>query len=604
MRAPDIEFATTQLYEGFLPQSEAMLKIYERVKAFAYHGQSIMIFGPTGSGKEFVARTYYNHFVNHSPIYKEWETKWEAKYDEIMSDYENVYKDPKERQAFISELKAGVFEAVNCATFDTYLGESQLVGHERGSFTDAYETRPGILETLKFGVLFFDEYGELPFNVQANLLRALDENSRIARRRGGKMEYSTKDMIILAATNRDKSDIRKDLYYRTGKAITLPGIDQRPEDIEVAVPYLIRRAFVKRCDMEKVAGMLRIDGKATKKKILESEKTSALADHLSAMIMQGFLDRSWPGNLRSIRNVVDNSMIMVRHLHSRDAFMDEYIKYCREFILEESLPITSGIIPVANPSYDSGMPAEKPRQQEYLKGRLENIKALSVCNAYELNALSRFLSHHADNTFKKKDLLTYYDNNPHTKSISEGTALDRLNKLIDGGIIEIHEAGKNTHYFLKSDVFSGLINEEVVEYFQLPAVKDKHVMRKEIDTLLIKLKNTDRIYIAGADKTGKTTLVGLLGQKADQKYHLYYRLLKDGGLDELVLLIKELLDKYGVDLPDDEPAELVKSMAIHLDNVFKPLNNNMPVLIQYSGVLWFPHAHSNGDNNDSSFSLI
>lgn len=185
-----------------------------------------------------------------------------------------------------SARKAGPFVAVDCGAIPLNLLESELFGHEKGSFTGATERRIGAFESAAGGTLFLDEIGELPTDLQTKLLRVL-ETCEV--RRVGANVYRKVDVRVIAATNRqlrtevNNGRFRADLYFRLAVlTIELPPLRQRPEDI----PALI----------ESILESLRADESATKQ--LRSPE-------FVAQVRRG----AWPGNVRELRNHLARSLI-------------------------------------------------------------------------------------------------------------------------------------------------------------------------------------------------------------------------------------------------------------------------------------------------------
>ncbi len=181
----------------------------------------------------------------------------------------------------------GRFVPVNCAAITPSLVESELFGHERGAFTGADRRREGKLEFAHGGTLFLDEVGDLPLEVQAKLLRALQE--RRIQRVGGNQDIPV-DVRILSATNKDLQKavaeglFRKDLFYRLAVfPIHVPPLRQRPEDILPLVVHFIQRYTKKPCTASEAAtpGAVRI-----------------------------LKEYPWPGNVRELANVVERAMIL------------------------------------------------------------------------------------------------------------------------------------------------------------------------------------------------------------------------------------------------------------------------------------------------------
>jgi DNA-binding NtrC family response regulator len=176
--------------------------------------------------------------------------------------------------------------AVNCGAIASTLIESELFGHERGSFTGANAQRKGVFELADGGTLFLDEIGEMPMDLQVRLLRVL-ETGRIVRI-GGAAQVGV-DVRLIAATNRDPEEavraqrIREDLYYRLSVfPIRLPTLRERREDVPLLAEHFL--------GVQNTA--------AGTRKSLSPRSVEAL---------QG---RAWPGNVRELRNVVERAFIL------------------------------------------------------------------------------------------------------------------------------------------------------------------------------------------------------------------------------------------------------------------------------------------------------
>jgi transcriptional regulator with PAS, ATPase and Fis domain len=176
---------------------------------------------------------------------------------------------------------------VNCAAIPANLIESELFGHERGAFTGAVAAKPGLFELANAGTLFLDEVGNLPLELQAKLLRALE--SREIRRVGGQAAKRV-DVRVVAATHVDlpaavrRGEFREDLFYRLNVvAIALPPLREREGDVEV-----LAEAFANR-----LAAQYGLPVPA-----LSSEVRAALRRH------------RWPGNVRELRNAVERALVL------------------------------------------------------------------------------------------------------------------------------------------------------------------------------------------------------------------------------------------------------------------------------------------------------
>lgn len=198
------------------------------------------------------------------------------------------------------------FVAINCATLTETLLESELFGHEKGSFTGAIAMKRGKLEIADGGTLFLDEVGELSPNIQAKLLRVLQE--REFERVGGTRPIKI-DIRIVAATNRDlEADVktgkfRKDLYYRLNViAFTLPPLRERREDIPLLANYFAHEA---------------------------SRRARRRPVRMSTEARSYLLAYAWPGNVRELENVIERAVV----LGSTDLILPEDLP---ETIMEEA----------------------------------------------------------------------------------------------------------------------------------------------------------------------------------------------------------------------------------------------------------------------------
>jgi DNA-binding NtrC family response regulator len=210
---------------------------------------TLLLSGETGTGKELLARAIH-------------------------------YNGPRRDAPFVD---------VNCAAIPETLLESELFGHEKGAFTDATTTKPGLFEVASGGTLFLDEIGHLPLQLQGKLLRALEERS--IRRVGGTRTIPV-DVRIIAATHVDlatavsRGEFRQDLYYRLNVVpLSLPPLRDRREDI---LP--LAREFLSRFSREYGLPQPRLTP-ATER---------ALAAH------------PWPGNVRELRNVIERAVLLHR----------------------------------------------------------------------------------------------------------------------------------------------------------------------------------------------------------------------------------------------------------------------------------------------------
>ncbi len=187
----------------------------------------------------------------------------------------------------LSARKHGNFIAVNCGAIPEGTIDSELFGHEKGSFTGAHETRKGYFETVNGGTIFLDEVGELPLDTQSRLLRVLETGEFI---KVGSSKVQKTDVRIIAATNRDllersrQDKFREDLYYRLNTVpIRVPALRERREDI-----YLLFRKFA----------------------TVYAEKYHTLPLELDEEAQQLLTRFGWPGNVRQLKNLVEQISVM------------------------------------------------------------------------------------------------------------------------------------------------------------------------------------------------------------------------------------------------------------------------------------------------------
>jgi len=227
--------------------SESMIKVFEKIQKVAQSNSSVLIFGESGTGKELVARAIH----------------------------------------FQSERKDKAFVKVNCGVLAEGVLESELFGHERGSFTGAMRRRRGRFELADKGTIFLDEIGDVPLATQVKLLRVLQEKE--FERVGGE-ETVTVNVRVLTATNKnlmamiESGEFREDLYYRLNIIpLELPPLRDRLEDIPILVEHFLRK----------------------KSSELNKKQTRVNPD-----AMQELMNYYWPGNVRELENVIERAVVL------------------------------------------------------------------------------------------------------------------------------------------------------------------------------------------------------------------------------------------------------------------------------------------------------
>ena len=237
-------------FENIITKSSRMQQVIEVIKVVAKSNATALITGETGTGKELVARAIHSQ----------------------------------------SHRRDRPFVAVSCAALPESLLESELFGHEKGSFTGAYAQKKGKFEVANRGTLFLDEIGEMSANTQVHLLRVLEEKE--FNRVGGNEPIKV-DVRVISATNRDmkqavaEGKFREDLYYRLNVVnIELPPLRERTEDILLLAQHFLKRFALE--NQKKITGF-------------SPQATDFLLKH------------NWPGNVRELENAIERAVILSKN---------------------------------------------------------------------------------------------------------------------------------------------------------------------------------------------------------------------------------------------------------------------------------------------------
>jgi DNA-binding NtrC family response regulator len=244
----DHELLNACQFEGIVARSPIMLDVFAKIRRVAAHFGTALVTGPTGTGKELVARALHH----------------------------------------LSPAAANPFVVCNCSAIVESLMESELFGYVKGAFTGAAQDKMGVFEYANQGTVFLDEIGELPLTAQSKLLRVL-QNHEIQR--VGSPAPRTVNVRVIAATNRNlrtmvnEGTFRADLYYRLAMVeIKLPGLVERREDLPLLERYFLQKYAAEY--KKPLSGMTR-------------RAQSRMANY------------SWPGNIRELENVIGNACMMV-----------------------------------------------------------------------------------------------------------------------------------------------------------------------------------------------------------------------------------------------------------------------------------------------------
>ena len=265
MTVPTVYESDTRAAPGerIVGQSSAMQEVFKLIGLIAPRDVNVLITGESGTGKELVAKALYHH-------------------------------SPRQDRPFL---------AVNCAAIPETLLESELFGHEKGSFTGADVRRIGKFEQCSGGTLLLDEIGDLPLTTQAKLLRVLQDGS--FQRLGGTDTIHC-DVRILASTNQpverliEERKFRQDLYYRLKvTSIELPPLRERDVDVVLLAHYFVRRF---------------------------NPQLGTQIRKFSPEVLSALLSYSWPGNARELENVIKASLVVARGTVFQLEFLPERIR--------------------------------------------------------------------------------------------------------------------------------------------------------------------------------------------------------------------------------------------------------------------------------------
>ncbi len=255
---------------------KAMRDVYDLIRSLGSNDTSVIITGESGTGKELAARAIHN----------------------------------------LSSRAHGPFVAVNASAIPENLIESEIFGHEKGSFTGAVGTRPGCFEMANRGTLLLDEIAEMPMALQPKLLRVLED--RQVRRVGGISEIPV-DVRVIAATNQEPRNavqsgkLREDLYYRLNVfTVSMPPLRERGTDIPLLVQHFVR-VFNRK----------------------HGTHVEGVRDEAARLVKE----YAWPGNVRELRNVVERAVILAKGEWIEASHLPAYITR------PESAPASKIVLP-------------------------------------------------------------------------------------------------------------------------------------------------------------------------------------------------------------------------------------------------------------------
>ncbi len=272
-------------YGNIVGKSKPMLKLYEIIDKVAQSKASVLITGPSGTGKELIAKAIH-------------------------------YGSPRKDRSFVS---------INCGALTETLLESELFGHEKGAFTGAVAMKKGRFELADGGTLFLDEVGEMPPALQIKLLRVLQE---MEFERVGGTKTMKVDVRVISASNRNiKKDVaedkfREDLFYRLNVIhIEVPSLIERIDDMPLLVQHFIER-------------------------FKEDEGKNKI--ELSQEAWKAFYSYSWPGNVRELENVIERAVVLnsggvITPQDLPDGLIDAEVEFDVERFIPANLPLPTAL---------------------------------------------------------------------------------------------------------------------------------------------------------------------------------------------------------------------------------------------------------------------
>jgi two-component system response regulator PilR (NtrC family) len=262
-------------FSGLIGKSKKMRDVYTLIEKVAGSLANVLIFGESGTGKELAAKAIH-------------------------------YNSPRKDKSFV---------AVNCGAIPETLMESELFGHQKGAFTGAVSDRPGLFEQAEGGTLFLDEIGEVPLQLQAKLLRVIQE--REFRRVGGADSFKA-DVRLVAASNRELEEqvregtFREDLFYRLNVVqVRMPSLRERQEDIPLLVDHFLK----------KYAG------------------SSSEPEIITPAALKFLMAYPFPGNVRELENMVERCVVLGSRKIEREFLPPQVLSFqnsppvCNEFVI-------------------------------------------------------------------------------------------------------------------------------------------------------------------------------------------------------------------------------------------------------------------------------
>jgi len=501
------------IYDGFPVKNPKMIHVFHEVADYARQGYPVVLFGPSGSGKEFLAQYYYDIYISQCN-------------------------------------EEGRFETVNCATLADGTAAGDLFGYVKGIFSEAYKDKEGLLEILKTGVLFLDEVGDLSENIQAMLLRALHTNpkKREGRRIGAVNSYKIDQRLcIVCATDKPVDSIRESLLFRMGAIIHVPGMEEREEDIKSALPWFFKKSLYSIRNYSLLISKLE---KSSTQKNLKSwdDFSTVVANHLLPLVES----KKWKGNFRSLNTVVNQSVIRSANSNTFDQLLNNTIRFFQEILpnYTSSVSNTEHLL-VKHAESDSFI------KQDEINTNLERIlQIFPRIKNHESSKIAEFLVAYSSLPFKRSDFESFIGS-----SYTPRTAQKRLRDLVSNNILSIEENGL---YKVKEDEIAG---EEYIcpNSFALPVENYTHELRlKIIDAVLPLINNSKGIYISTEEQNIKGSISSCLGDLLKQTYPVYHFSFDNQDIGMLIEAAKTETERHNPSLFSQEIWNKTDDQAIKI----------------------------------------
>jgi DNA-binding NtrC family response regulator len=483
---------------GFTIKSPCMLKVLEEVNKYAENGYPVLLLGPSGSGKEFVARDYFK-------VYK------------------NSFR--------FEECK---FHTINCSHLKEELAMSELFGHVKGAFTGAVDDKTGFFQEIDYGVLFCDEIGDLDEKVQPMFLRALNINNKLreGRKLGSTQSFQINpNLSVVCATEKPETSIRESLLYRLGAVLHVPGMKDRPEDVESALPWLfnesishIRASFN---FLKQLTG--------TTDTVYHKLFWKNMSENVSGSLLKMVTERVWPGNFRALTAAVFQTVIRSSDSKTATQLEENIIRNFREIASGFSFKPEKNIsIPFQNEKIGS----EKREAFEKWNSKLALI--FPKISPAEMAKMAEFLFDFAGKAIRRSDFETFIGlyNTPRTAQF-------RMKKLVENGIVNEKERGiYSVNRMLANETFPVFANSSEVK---IPGITNL-INEKNFGKLIDLIEDSRGTYISIPTPDLETRIGELLFMELNSKNKVYYFPVKEKKFEEVIEIFKDeiSLHKTGI----------------------------------------------------------